>query len=83
MSKSTGNFLTLQDVIARYGADPTRMALASAGDTMDDANFERSNADNAILKLSTLETNYKDLHKSIGQFRSMEDTTDERLKFYD
>jgi len=65
MSKSTGNFLTLQDVIARYGADPTRMALASAGDTMDDANFERNNADSAILKLSTLEANYKDLAKSI------------------
>lgn len=83
MSKSTGNFLTIQDVIARYGADPTRMALASAGDTMDDANFERSNADNAILKLSTLETNYKDLYKTIEQFRTMEHTTDERLTFYD
>lgn len=45
MSKSTGNFLTIEDVIKMYGADPTRMAIATAGDTLDDANFERNNAD--------------------------------------
>jgi len=45
MSKSTGNFLTIEDVIKLYGADPTRMAIATAGDTLDDANFERNNAD--------------------------------------
>jgi leucyl-tRNA synthetase len=45
MSKSTGNFLTMQMVVDTYGADATRMALASAGDTMDDCNFERNNAD--------------------------------------
>ena len=36
----SGNFKTLQQAITEYSADATRMALADAGDTMDDANFE-------------------------------------------
>lgn len=71
MSKSTGNFLTIQDVIKLYGADPTRMAIASAGDSMDDANFERNSADQAILKLSTLEQYYKETEKQIESMRSV------------
>lgn len=55
MSKSTGNFLTLRDCIQEYGADATRIALADAGDTLDDANFERTVANSAILKLFVLE----------------------------
>jgi len=55
MSKSTGNFLTVQDTIRRYGADATRIALANAGDSLDDANFVRETADLAILRLYTLE----------------------------
>jgi len=39
MSKSLGNFLTVSDCIKLYGADATRIALADAGDTLDDANF--------------------------------------------
>lgn len=45
MSKSTGNFLTLKDCIEKFGADATRIALADAGDTIDDANFTVDNAD--------------------------------------
>lgn len=55
MSKSTGNFLTLRDCINEYGADATRIALADAGDTLNDANFERTVANSAILKLYVLE----------------------------
>jgi leucyl-tRNA synthetase len=52
MSKSTGNFKTLREAIAAYGSDATRWALADAGDGMDDANFETSTANAAILRLT-------------------------------
>ena len=64
MSKSTGNFLTLHDAIERYGADATRMALAEAGDRLDDANFESSVANSCILKLHTL-LDWISEHKSL------------------
>ena len=51
MSKSTGTFLTLHDLIRKYGADASRIALADAGDTMADANFEEDVADNSILRM--------------------------------
>lgn len=54
MSKSSGNFLTLNDAIQKYGADATRVALADAGDGIEDANFEESVANQVILRLHTL-----------------------------
>ena len=39
MSKHTGNFMTLSDAVDRFSADGMRLALASAGDTLEDANF--------------------------------------------
>ncbi|KAI7864072.1 leucyl-tRNA synthetase [Spinellus fusiger] len=54
MSKSTGNFMTMNDAILKYGADATRFALADAGDSGEDANFEDSSANAAILRLHTL-----------------------------
>eukprot|EP00882_Tetradesmus_deserticola_P034916 GHRQ01040261.1.p2 GENE.GHRQ01040261.1~~GHRQ01040261.1.p2 ORF type:complete len:116 (-),score=23.06 GHRQ01040261.1:50-397(-) len=38
--------------IAEYSADAMRWALADAGDGMDDANFETSTANAAILRLT-------------------------------
>lgn len=38
--------------MAEYSADATRIALADAGDAMDDANFEHSTANNAILRIT-------------------------------
>ena len=35
-----------------YSADATRIALADAGDTMDDANFDYKVANSAILRLT-------------------------------
>lgn len=35
-----GNFKTLEQAIQEYSADAMRIALADAGDTMDDANFD-------------------------------------------
>lgn len=54
MSKSTGNFMTLSDMVEKYGADASRIALADAGDASVDANFEEDTADAAILRLYTL-----------------------------
>ncbi len=51
MSKSTGNFLTLEEGIDTYTADGMRFALADAGDSLDDANFETSTATAALLRL--------------------------------
>ncbi|EFJ52544.1 hypothetical protein VOLCADRAFT_103034 [Volvox carteri f. nagariensis] len=52
MSKSTGNFKTLQEAIQEFSADAMRWALADAGDGLDDANFETNTANAAILRLT-------------------------------
>ncbi|CAJ0572278.1 unnamed protein product, partial [Mesorhabditis spiculigera] len=54
MSKSTGNFLTLEDGIEKFSADGMRLSLADAGDTVEDANFVFDMADAAILRLYNL-----------------------------
>ena len=54
MSKSTGNFMTLDEMVQKYGADASRIALADAGDGVADANFEEDVADNNVLRLFTL-----------------------------
>ena len=51
MSKSTGNFLTLEEAVLKFSADGVRFALADAGDGVDDANFLEKQADTALLKL--------------------------------
>lgn len=43
-----GNFKTLQQAIQEYSADAMRIALADAGDTMDDANFDEK-VGNAVV----------------------------------
>uniref|UniRef100_A0A182JFF4 leucine--tRNA ligase n=1 Tax=Anopheles atroparvus TaxID=41427 RepID=A0A182JFF4_ANOAO len=53
MSKSDGNFLTLYESIAKFSADGTRLCLADAGDSVEDANFVVANADAGILRLYT------------------------------
>lgn len=54
MSKSTGNFMTLEQIVEKFGADASRIAMADAGDTVEDANFDEANANAAILRLTTL-----------------------------
>ncbi|KAG7484638.1 hypothetical protein MATL_G00052040 [Megalops atlanticus] len=53
MSKSTGNFLTLSQAVSKFSADGMRLALADAGDTVEDANFVEAMADAGILRLYT------------------------------
>jgi leucyl-tRNA synthetase len=55
MSKSEGNFFTIDDIVEKFGADASRFACAEAGDSMEDANFMIKNADEAILKLSNID----------------------------
>lgn len=56
MSKSTGNFMTLSQCIDKFGSDATRLALADAGDTLDDANFDEKVANACIMDLFVLES---------------------------
>uniref|UniRef100_A0A1I8B4V0 leucine--tRNA ligase n=1 Tax=Meloidogyne hapla TaxID=6305 RepID=A0A1I8B4V0_MELHA len=51
MSKNTGNFLTLYEAIEKFSADGMRMALADAGDGIEDANFMCDMADAGFLRL--------------------------------
>lgn len=51
MSKSTGNFLTMSEAIGRFSASGTRLALADAGDTLEDANFLSDTANKGLLRL--------------------------------
>ncbi|XP_063905873.1 leucine--tRNA ligase, cytoplasmic [Zophobas morio] len=53
MSKSDGNFLTLSEAVDKFSADGTRLCLADAGDSVEDANFVESMADAGILRLYT------------------------------
>lgn len=55
MSKSTGNFRTLEEACARFSADATRLALADAGDSIEDANFVENVANKNILYMTTEE----------------------------
>ena len=54
MSKSTGNSLTLREAVEKFGADATRLALADAGDGIEDANFDEKTANANILRVHTL-----------------------------
>ena len=55
MSKSKGNFLTVNDLIEMYGADASRITLADCGDSLDDANFLREISNLSVNKLYSLE----------------------------
>ncbi|KAF2668860.1 leucyl-tRNA synthetase [Microthyrium microscopicum] len=73
MSKSTGNFLSLSDGVKKFGADACRVALADAGDGLEDANFEETVANAVILKLFELR---KWIEEVIGESRVLKDGED-------
>lgn len=74
MSKSTGNFMTLEQMVEKYGADASRVALADAGDSMEDANLDESNANAAILRLFNLKEWAEEIVKDADSLRSGEIT---------
>jgi len=51
MAKSRGNFITILSALEQYSTDAFRLALAEAGDSIDDANFAPQVADKFTLKL--------------------------------
>ena len=55
MSKSKGNFLTVNDLINNYGCDASRITLADCGDTLDDANFLREISNLSVNRLYSFE----------------------------
>merc|ERR1712223_785260 len=70
MSKSTGNFMTLSEAINTFSADGMRLALADAGDSVEDANFDVSSAEAGILKLYTMIEWVKEMIKVKDTLRS-------------
>eukprot|EP00750_Incisomonas_marina_P020549 INCI4053.1.p1 GENE.INCI4053.1~~INCI4053.1.p1 ORF type:complete len:995 (-),score=191.74 INCI4053.1:95-2965(-) len=82
MSKSAGTFLTLTSGAAKYSVDCCRMALADAGDGMEDSNFEFATANRAIMKLTQQEHNFEKYMQGIadGSVRSGDEST---LNFQD
>ena len=70
MSKSTGNFMTLSEAIGTFSADGMRLALADAGDSVEDANFDVSSAEAGILKLYTMIEWVKEMIKVKDSLRS-------------
>ncbi|KAG0196926.1 cytosolic leucyl tRNA synthetase [Mortierella sp. GBA30] len=80
MAKSTGNFLGLAEAVEKYGADATRLALADAGDSGEDANFEDGTANSAILRLHTLMEWIQDTMAAKDQLRTGGQDT---YNFYD
>lgn len=70
MAKSTGNFMTLNDMVVKYGADASRIALADAGDGVADANFEEDVADNCVLRLFTLRDWIEEQVKNASSLRT-------------
>ncbi len=69
MSKSTGNFMTLSEACQEFSADATRIALADAGDGMEDANFLKDTANAAILRLTLLTDFAKEVFASTALWR--------------
>jgi len=70
MSKSKGNSLTLRQAVEKFGADATRLALADAGDGIEDANFEEKNANANILRIHTLLTWCEEMTKEGAGLRT-------------
>jgi leucyl-tRNA synthetase len=75
MSKSNGNFVTINELMGKVPIDSIRFTLADSGDDLTDANFVRSNAtDVNLLKIYDWVEHIKDLVKpdSMDKYRSGE-----------
>lgn len=65
-----------------FGADASRIAMGSAGDSLGDANLVMEEVDKAILKLSALEAWLWENTKLFKNYRTESPETD-NMKFYD
>ncbi|CAJ1381610.1 unnamed protein product [Effrenium voratum] len=79
MSKSKGNFFTVEDIIKNYSADTVRLAMANSGDTLEPANFDQSVCNKAVLTLAV----FLDTMKSMIGGSEKLDTGSETARFVD
>eukprot|EP00913_Durusdinium_trenchii_P006581 g6184.t1 len=79
MSKSKGNFFTVDEIIKLYSADTVRLAMANSGDTLEPANFDQSVCNKAVLTLAV----FLDLMKSLVSGNELLDTGAENARFVD
>ncbi|XP_052794982.1 leucine--tRNA ligase, cytoplasmic-like [Mya arenaria] len=79
MAKSTGNFLTLSDAINKFSADGMRLALADAGDGVEDANFVEMMAEAGLLRLYTYLEWVKEMITMRPALRTGEFTSNDRV----
>ncbi|XP_059177006.1 leucine--tRNA ligase, cytoplasmic-like [Physella acuta] len=70
MSKSTGNFCTLEEAIDKFSSDGMRLSLADAGDQIEDANFEEKMAEAGLLRLYAFQEWVKEMISEKEQLRS-------------
>ncbi|KAJ1517056.1 cytosolic leucyl tRNA synthetase, partial [Coelomomyces lativittatus] len=70
MSKSLGNFMTVAEALEKFGADATRITMADAGDSVEDANFVEATANAAILRLHTQRLWVLEMLQKLDTFRT-------------
>ena len=63
MSKSTGNFITLQNALENYGADLTRACILTSSEGIDDADWRSENIPVFISRLSMIDEEIKNSKK--------------------
>lgn len=83
MSKSTGNFMTLEEACSKYSSDAVRMALAEGGDGLDDGNFEEGSADTAVLRLSVFVKLVEDVMGEFANYRTVDEVVSEDIELFD
>lgn len=88
MSKSKGNFLMLLETVETFSCDATRFALADAGDSMEDANFDKKYADESISRLFVEEVWFKQVFADqaagklrTGEFNFMDSTFNNEIDY--
>lgn len=69
MSKSLGNFFTVEDFCKKYSTDASRLSLAFIGDTIENANLVLTDVENLILRLTSLEASIKELCNYYSSYR--------------
>lgn len=76
MSKSAGNFITIESATFNSSIDSLRMALADAGDDLDDANYVSSTGkDTNVLRLFTFVESIQRFIASKSQSSDNDDDT--------
>lgn len=67
MSKSKGNFIPLRNLIEKFGADLTRINIASSAEGIDDADWRESAISSFKGRLQFLDELVRDLGKARGK----------------